>query len=312
MATLQRVLPLCAMLLAPAAGAELRLELPPGEPIATWEPVLQSMGLVAGSADTPPWARLVAEPDGGCHLDVATSWGASLSERVPCPSTTFDREEVAALAVLMLEPMVRGERSVASLPTQVGGPRDDDAPAGKRRLRDPSGAGETVPSAESPSIQIVPPSFEIVDGQGRRVASGTADLVLAERPEGSSGGPSGTQLGDRLEASQPTVPIAQATGTTQFNPLCFYTDCAVSFDRRRCGMADGCSTAEKCPDTYWLDFDRDGFGNPQTCLSLANEQGVGAWVQNVGDCDDRHSSVHPGADEVVGDGIDNDCDGVAR
>jgi hypothetical protein len=29
------------------------------------------------------------------------------------------------------------------------------------------------------------------------------------------------------------------------------------------------------------------------------------------DCDDRDPSVHPGAPEVVGDGVDQDCDGVA-
>jgi len=29
-----------------------------------------------------------------------------------------------------------------------------------------------------------------------------------------------------------------------------------------------------------------------------------------GDCDDANPEVHPGAEEVIGDGVDNDCDGA--
>ncbi len=303
-----------ALLLAPVAAAEMLLEIPEGEQPGVWEPVLQSVGLGLGSAGSPPWARLVAVDEGSCVLEVATSWGAQLAEPVACPRSASEREDVAALAVLMLEPLVRGERSLATLPPPRPGPRHDDAPAGKRRLEDadapgPHSAGEQVAEAAKASA---PPHFEFVDGEIRSVNLPPADATMPQEPTGSSGGPGGSLTGDSLDSPELEAHLVTVSGTNQFNPLCYYTDCAVSFDRRTCGEADGCSTAAKCPDTYWLDFDRDGFGSPQTCLSLATERGVGAWVQNVGDCDDRHSSIHPDAVEVDGDGIDNDCDGVAR
>lgn len=304
-----------SLFVSPAALAELQLELPPAEQPSDWEPVLQSVGLVAGSASRPPWARLVSEGDAGCHLEVATSWGASLREPVPCPASSSEREEVAALAVLMLEPMVRGERSVASLPGLAAGPRADEAPAGKRKLGDATqptqpevSLSDTVSAAQVRAM----PRLELMDAQAGDMEHGVAVAASDERPAAAFSTPAGTQVGGRLDIPHPAAQRAPSNGTTQFNPLCYYTDCAVSFDRRSCGEVDGCSTADKCPDTYWLDFDRDGFGDPQTCLSLATERGVGTPVQNVGDCDDRHSSVHPNAEEVIGDGIDNNCDGVAR
>jgi len=47
-----------------------------------------------------------------------------------------------------------------------------------------------------------------------------------------------------------------------------------------------------------LDLDGDGFTSEPACT-------------NSGDCDDGDEGVHPAAYEVCGDGIDNDCDGLA-
>jgi len=295
-----------ALLIAPLAGAEMLLELPEGEQAGAWEPVLQSIGMGVGIAEKPPWARLVTDMQPGCQLEVATSWGAMLTESVPCPSSASEREEVAALAVLMLEPLVRGQHALARLPTD---------PIGKRKLTPDrhDAPGPALGDDATGSIRVASlPRFELLDARAPDPLRGTTDAVTAAASPSTTGGAGGIQLGDALGPAAREAQLPRARGTTQFNPLCFYTDCAVSFDRRSCGTTDGCSTAHKCPDTYWLDFDRDGFGSPQTCLSLATERGVGAWVQNVGDCDDRHSSVHPEAVEVVGDGIDNNCDGMAR
>src|SRR5690606_6759271 len=60
--------------------------------------------------------------------------------------------------------------------------------------------------------------------------------------------------------------------------------------------------------TWYADADGDGFGDPavsqQACRRPAGT------VSNDDDCDDTRASVHPGAPEVVADGIDQNCDGV--
>jgi hypothetical protein len=60
---------------------------------------------------------------------------------------------------------------------------------------------------------------------------------------------------------------------------------------------------------YWIDADVDGFGDSlaiptSACLPVAGS------VTNADDCDDSTSAVAPGELEVVGDGVDQDCNGV--
>jgi hypothetical protein len=57
------------------------------------------------------------------------------------------------------------------------------------------------------------------------------------------------------------------------------------------GKAD--ETDATHPSTDMMDRDGDGYSMAQ------------------GDCDDTNPNVHPGAKEICGDGLDNDCDGVA-
>ena len=55
----------------------------------------------------------------------------------------------------------------------------------------------------------------------------------------------------------------------------------------------------------FYDADGDGWGSRSR---VACEVGDG-WVKRGGDCDEANPAVHPGAREVPGDGVDNDCDG---
>jgi len=58
-----------------------------------------------------------------------------------------------------------------------------------------------------------------------------------------------------------------------------------------------CGGGEPCACT---DRDGDGYGTPA----------CGDCEHPEADCDDTRADVHPGTGETVGDGIDNDCDGV--
>ncbi len=60
--------------------------------------------------------------------------------------------------------------------------------------------------------------------------------------------------------------------------------------------------------TYYTDNDGDGFGNPstgvQTCSPASNQ------VLDNTDCNDNNNTVFPGATEICGDNLDNNCDGI--
>ena len=57
--------------------------------------------------------------------------------------------------------------------------------------------------------------------------------------------------------------------------------------------------------TWWIDSDRDGFGAPDDTVEACTAPDHG--VSNGDDCDDTDAAVYPGAEEVCGDGVYNDC-----
>ncbi len=61
--------------------------------------------------------------------------------------------------------------------------------------------------------------------------------------------------------------------------------------------------------TFYKDADGDTYGNP--AITVTNYTGIvpPGYVTNKTDCDDTKSTVHPGAVEICGNGIDDNCDG---
>ncbi len=60
--------------------------------------------------------------------------------------------------------------------------------------------------------------------------------------------------------------------------------------------------------TWYLDVDADGFGNPASFTEAA--QAPSGYVADNTDCDDSNDLIHPDATETL-EGIDADCDGAA-
>ncbi len=64
---------------------------------------------------------------------------------------------------------------------------------------------------------------------------------------------------------------------------------------------------EDVASTFYMDYDQDGFGNPDRTESACEVPD--GYVTNGNDCDDEQPRAYPGNPEVC-DGIDNNCDGT--
>jgi hypothetical protein len=83
------------------------------------------------------------------------------------------------------------------------------------------------------------------------------------------------------------------------------------------GVYDGCDGADNNCDgvvdefvtsTYYPDDDGDGYGNENLPVSACFAPA--GYVSIPGDCNDSDSTIYPGAAEIPGDEIDQNCDGA--
>jgi MYXO-CTERM domain-containing protein len=61
------------------------------------------------------------------------------------------------------------------------------------------------------------------------------------------------------------------------------------------------------PPSWYDDSDGDGYGDASTQTEAC--EAPEGWIADGSDCDDDDATIHPGATEHTGDGVDSDCDG---
>lgn len=59
--------------------------------------------------------------------------------------------------------------------------------------------------------------------------------------------------------------------------------------------------------TFYQDLDNDGYGN--AAVSQTGCASISGYVTNSSDCNDNNNAVYPGAIDIAGNGIDEDCNG---
>ncbi|MCC3156661.1 YDG domain-containing protein [Hymenobacter sp. 15J16-1T3B] len=75
-----------------------------------------------------------------------------------------------------------------------------------------------------------------------------------------------------------------------------------------CGPVVGTHTVGTLPlQPFYRDADGDTYGNAALVLQACSAPA--GYVSNADDCNDAQASIRPGAPEVCGNGIDDDCDG---
>jgi hypothetical protein len=109
----------------------------------------------------------------------------------------------------------------------------------------------------------------------------------------------------------PTLACAAPAGTTTDSSDCNDEDATVNpgADEVCDAVDNNCDTQvdEGVTRTFFGDADGDSYGDDgATVLACVPEEGQ---VERGGDCDDSDPDTYPGAPELCGDGVRNDCDG---
>ncbi|NQT74507.1 MAG: hypothetical protein HQ553_17345 [Chloroflexi bacterium] len=155
---------------------------------------------------------------------------------------------------------------------------------------------------------VVPPPANVVtmiveDSDGNRISPVYITITLPDGTETTRTTTNGRATFSPTDADKgKTFTIDPEHSSYTFSPdpyelTWFGIPTTVNFEATRIPVAP----------TWYRDSDNDTYGDPGTTLET-DTQPTG-YVGNSNDCNDSDASVNPGATELCGDGIDQDCNG---
>ena len=165
--------------------------------------------------------------------------------------------------------------------------------------------GETSSSGDSDDAlaSACPGAPEVADDGVDQNCDGVDTITCYVDGDGDSVGGSATVLapdGDCADPGEAAVP-----GDCDDNSASVYPGAPEAPDD---GIDQDCNGTDAV--TCFQDADGDGFGSGLTVLGTDGDCTDPGESTQSSDCDDTLASVNPGGAEVVGDGIDQDCNGT--
>ena len=158
---------------------------------------------------------------------------------------------------------------------------------------------------------IHPGAVELANDFVDQDCNGSEDITCWEDADGDGYGNEDAETDPRPNGNCSEEGVVPVYGT----PDCDDTDADIhpgAWDMPGDGVDQDCvngdDPGEPPEDTCFQDNDHDGFGST-TAVPHDDCSDLG-YSDVSGDCDDSDASRYPGAEEVIGDNIDQDCDGA--
>ncbi|MBN1275626.1 putative metal-binding motif-containing protein, partial [Candidatus Woesearchaeota archaeon] len=166
--------------------------------------------------------------------------------------------------------------------------------------------------------EYVPPVCTDADNDTYAVEGGLCGLMDCDDSDASINPGALEICGDGLDNDcSGAIDDADLDGDSYISAFCGGDDCDDSnaainpgaTEINGNGVDEDCDGLDGVTVLCYADADQDGYGTGSS-FSVADGSCDTAQGESAvdGDCDDADASVHPGAVEVVGDGVDQDCD----
>lgn len=159
---------------------------------------------------------------------------------------------------------------------------------------------ETSPAGCAGAGFVIPVSLSGVSGEGATVGDGGEVTYSAyyDGPEGTEG--VGVCQAGTISSEDEIISPAITPTEEIYDGV--DNDCDGQIDE---GVEPPCDDGDPNTVDTW-----DSTTGSCTHTPVEVDADADGWTVSAGDCDDANASVHPGAPEVVGNGIDDDCDGI--